>query len=60
MNHGGDILHEYNSYFIPSKGDTILIEDEIHFLVDERYFTSSHNRVVLIGEIEESKNIEHK
>lgn len=57
MNFDGDIIQEYGSYIVPSTGDTILLDDEKSFIVNNRHFSVNHFKVVLLGELEKEEEI---
>lgn len=58
MDYDGNTMTKYSSHIIPAVNDTILIDDDWNksFIVRARHFSTNHLKVVLLGEIEESKN----
>ena len=52
MDYNGEILYEYSSSIVPTVDDTILFDDDKSFIVSARHFSTSHFKVVLLGEID--------
>jgi hypothetical protein len=58
MNFDGEIQCEYYSYVVPAVNDTILMDDDQSFIIQARHFSTNHQKVVLLGEIEKSETVE--
>ena len=52
MDYDGETLQEYYTYIVPAVNDTVILDDYKSFIVQARYFSINHLKVILLGELD--------